>query len=296
MEQNSICCVIVTYNIGKQFLSCFNAIKNQVDRVVIIDNGSDYETIKVLKNIELINEAVIIYNSDNKGIAAALNKGVEFALDNNYEWLLTMDNDSIASENMVESMLNTYNCLEEKHKKGIVSIFPTYLERAFLENSDKKSNNKASKYHFVNMEITSGNLLKVSVFNKVEKFIEDLFIDYVDHEFCLRLLDNGYKLIQAEEAFLFHRLGESGEKKVLGFRITYTNHSPLRLYYITRNSLYTWSKYYKDFPKIVIRDIIFYIRKTLKILFYEEKKKDKFEMIFKGVKDYKKKKFGKLEL
>lgn len=273
MESNSVCCVIVTYNIGVQFLDCFNAIKNQVDKIIIVDNGSNFETIKVLKDIESMNESVIIYNLDNRGIAGALNQGIAFALDNNYKWLLTMDNDSIASENMVESMLNTYNCLEEKDKKNIASIFPTYLEQAFLQNNDKKSNDKGSKYNFVNTEITSGNLVKVEVFNNVGKFIDELFIDYVDHEFCLRLLEKGYKLIQLEDAFLFHRLGNSGEKKILGFRTTFTNHSPLRLYYITRNSLYTWGKYYKKFPKIIIKDIIFYIRKTLKIVLYEENKK-----------------------
>lgn len=38
--------VIVTYNIGEEFLHYFNSIKNQVDFIIIIDNNSHEKTKK----------------------------------------------------------------------------------------------------------------------------------------------------------------------------------------------------------------------------------------------------------
>ena len=110
MEQNSVCGIIVTYNIGNNLYKCFNSIEGQVEKLVIVDNGSNKETIDVLKEIEKNNNHVeVIYNENNLGIGKALNQGVEVAIKNNFQWVLTMDNDSEATTSMVEIMINTYN-------------------------------------------------------------------------------------------------------------------------------------------------------------------------------------------
>ena len=130
MEQNSVCGIIVTYNIGNNLYKCFNSIEGQVEKLVIVDNGSNKETIDVLKEIEKNNNHVeVIYNENNLGIGKALNQGVEVAIKNNFQWVLTMDNDSEATTSMVEIMINTYNKAINDGRKNIVSIFPTYIEK-----------------------------------------------------------------------------------------------------------------------------------------------------------------------
>ena len=52
MKQNSVCGIIVTYNIGNNFYKCFNSVRDQVEKVIIVDNGSDEDTTSVLKNIK----------------------------------------------------------------------------------------------------------------------------------------------------------------------------------------------------------------------------------------------------
>ena len=46
-----------------------------------------------------------VFNSENLGIAKALNQGIEIAIKEKFEWVITMDNDSIATENMIDNML-----------------------------------------------------------------------------------------------------------------------------------------------------------------------------------------------
>jgi rhamnosyltransferase len=83
--------------------------------------------------------------------------------------------------------------------------------------------------------ITSGNLVKISVFKEVNYFEDKLFIDSVDFDFCFKLKEKGYILIEATSAKLLHSCGSAAEKRLLFFKTGYTNHNYLRRYYTTRN-------------------------------------------------------------
>lgn len=290
----NICCIIVTYNIGKNLEKCFFSIKDQVDKVVIVDNGSNSETIDYLNKIQKEYDIELILNHSNMGIAFALNQGVRYALENNYKWILTMDNDSEATKNMIKTMLSIYNNIEDNEKRSIVGMFPKYIEKGLYKTCDEESTLSNNSYKYIISDMTSGNLLKSSVFTDVGFFKEDLFIDYVDHEFCYRINTKGFKLIKLEDAKLLHRLGNTKSKKILFKDITYTNHSEVRRYYITRNRFYTW-KNFKKLKEPIKIDKINFVKENLKIILLEKNKIKKFKMIFKGYLDYKKNKFGKID-
>ena len=103
MLQRELVCVIVSYNIGEEIYKCYDSIKKQVDKVIIVDNGSDAETIKVLKNIDKDKNCEVIFLKENYGIAYALNIGTKTAIKGGYKWIITMYNDSQASKDMVKS-------------------------------------------------------------------------------------------------------------------------------------------------------------------------------------------------
>jgi rhamnosyltransferase len=307
MGNNSILCTIVSYNPGYFIKKCVEAIYNQVDEILIVDNGSikNLALIKQFNNDSKIN---VIFNDKNLGIACALNKGVKYALKNKYKWILTMDQDSEATTNMIYNMLFSYNKLRQEDRKKIVSIFPSYVEKAFLKNEiniEKSVNREDNKLkqkididyvHYVISEITSGNLVRCDIFNKVGYFEDKLFIDYVDHEFCLRLNKNGYKLIQIENAYLLHQLGNSSKKNLFIKKIGYTNHSYIRRYYITRNRIYVWKKYFTKFPKFILKDIYASFKEFIKIIFFENDRMLKIKMICKGIFDFLKCNYGKLNI
>lgn len=300
MKTNTnVCAVIVSYNIGKDIYKCVDAIKNQVDKVVIIDNGSDINTIDELDKLEKNNYMKIIYNNENCGIAKALNLGVEFALSEGYEWIFTLDHDSVATENMINNMLNVYENLEEKEKDKLAIITPNYVQK----NENENIICKKEKYDFdinnlksVIIEMTSGNLVKTSIFNEVGMFNEKFFIDFVDHEFCLRIKRKKYNIITVSNIILLHSLGESVNKSIFGKKIIVTNHSILRRYYITRNRFYCWKEFKEDFPSWVLGDKLRFINEIIKIQFFEKNKIPKYKMIVKGIKDYRRKVYNKIKI
>lgn len=292
---NSVAAVIITYNVENKFRNRINKLKGKVHEIIVVDNGSKIETINMLKELE--KDITIIYLEKNKGIAYALNKGINYSIEKGYNWILTLDHDSIVTDDMIENMLKCYGNFDKELREKVAMLVPTHVEEKEYENSNIISNEeKFSKpYIEVLTEITSGALTKADIYKNIGLYDEKLFIDLVDHDYCLSLNRKGFKVIQVSSAVLIHNLGESVKKNVLGLKMTPTNHSPLRRYYMSRNRHYIWEKYKDDFPKWILTDKRRFITENLKIILFEDKKIEKFKYIKKGIKDYKNNIFGEFK-
>ena len=182
-----VAAIIVSYNPDSNLFDSINLLLNQVEKVIIVDNGSKEKYVKYIKSINE-DKIEIILNKENLGIATALNIGVRKALENGYEWILTMDQDSKASPDMVKKMFNVYNSINREERKDILSIFPNFVDER-IQSIEENSN--MNSYEYVDADITSGNLLRKEVFEKVGFFDDSLFIDLVDTDFCMRLNEKG---------------------------------------------------------------------------------------------------------
>lgn len=282
----NIAAVIITYNTGNEFSKNVLSLKKHVGEVIVVDNGSNKETLSMLRGLK--EEITLIELNENKGIAYALNRGIEYAVNNDFQWVLTLDHDSTVSDSMISNMLSVYNSIDESEKEKIVMLTPKHVEE---KQMDVVSKSQENKWEYVLTEITSGALTKAD-FYKNELYDEKLFIDLVDHDYCLRINSMGYKIIRVNSAILIHNLGESIQKKILGITITPTNHSSLRRYYMSRNRKYIWNKYRGTFKEWVIKDKIRFLNEIVKIIAFEDEKLNKLKMIKLGLNDYKDKKWG----
>lgn len=278
---DKIGCVVVTYNPGENFKKVLEEVEKQVYSVVVVDNGS---IIDVNQYVIKKNNISIIKLGENKGIAYALNRGIEELIEQGVNWILTLDHDSIVTKNMLKIMINQYVELDRNIQDKIAMIVPNHVE----ENSKLHMKNMGKKYEFVLTEITSGALVKTEIYEKERKYEEKLFIDLVDHEFCLYLNQYGFKILKVNNAILRHNLGESKNYNILGKTITPTNHSPIRRYYMSRNRRYVWAKYKNEFGEWVKLDKRRAISENIKIVLFEKNKIEKIKMVLKGKRDYKK--------
>lgn len=291
---SKVAAIIVSYNPDKNLLDSVNLLISQVEKIIIVDNGSIEEKRKDISSIKDIdNERIeIIFNEENLGIATALNIGVREALKQGFNWILTMDQDSKASKYMVEKMFEVYNNIDEKERKSILSIFPNFVDERIQSIEE---NSVMNTYEYVDADITSGNLVNSEVFDKVGFFDDSLFIDLVDTDFCMRLNEKNIKMIKVRDAILYHSLGESQSVKSILGKFNTSNHSALRRYYMTRNRFYIWERY-KDLNSFTLnRDKKLFKKEFIKIILGEKDKVNKIKMVFKGYKDYKKGIRGKLK-
>lgn len=289
-----VAAIIISYNPDNNLLDSIKLLINQVEKIIIVDNGSESEKKKNINLIKDINNEKIkvIFNQENLGIATALNIGVKDALKQGYNWILTMDQDSKVSSNMIEKMFEVYSTIDESERKDILSIFPNFVDERIQSIEE---NSEMNAYEYVDADITSGNLLKAEVFDKVGFFDDSLFIDLVDTDFCMRLNEENIKMIKVRDAILYHSLGESQTVKSIFGKFNTSNHSALRRYYMTRNRFYTWEKY-KDLNSFTLnRDKKLFKKEFIKIILGENDKINKIKMVFKGYKDYKKGIRGKLK-
>lgn len=260
---------IVTYNPDIEILNKnIKSFYDEVSKIIIIDNNS----INIDEILHLQNDKIqVISNNINVGIAKALNTALEFAYEDNFDYLLTMDQDSYFDSNGCSLLLD-----------GFVNDKISIVCPSLLDVNSKSLDSVSESYQKIFTTITSGSLCLVKAFIDVGGFKDELFIDYVDFEICLRLQRKGYLILKSRDCILNHQLGDSKVFCFFGFRFISTNHSPLRRYYYARNKVYIYKKYSFRFLHFVLMDLLSFIKTIFIIIALENDKFKKLKMIAKG--------------
>ena len=264
---------IVAYNPDMPlFKKNIEAISPQCQVVFIIDNGSS-NIVSIRDTANKYENVVLIENTKNLGIAYALNQIFFNAMELGYEWLITLDQDSICSDNLVEQLYGYVNI------PGVGVICPKIDYRNF----PKKKHVSNAEYDYIEACMTSGSLTKVQAWKNVGGFDNWMFIDYVDNDFCMRLKTRNYKIIRANRVLMYHELGNTTIKNFFGVKISLFNHSEFRNYYYCRNSIYFIKKYKNNIS--VKKYILILIYWELKKIFFEKNRKETINSMIKGIKN-----------
>lgn len=278
--------VVVAYNPDETIIDNIHSYINNINKLFIVDNS---EVINFSFINQIINHPNVFYidNHGNQGIAHALNSGAKKAIEMGYEWLLTMDQDSSFDSNMLVKYLDCWNNYPDKDNVAVFSPVHNVLEYQTLSTVEC---NVVNKFHV----ITSGNIINLKAFNHLKGFNKALFIDEVDHEYCLRSKLAGYSIIEFSNILLKHNLGEPVSIQRHGQIIeSTTHHSPKRFYYITRNRLYMWKTYRHLFPTLVGIQFINIMKTLIFPLIYHEKKTQRFFYIIRGILHFLTGRYGK---
>ncbi|MBN2676306.1 MAG: glycosyltransferase, partial [Alphaproteobacteria bacterium] len=239
---NSLAATVILYNPDIPVLSNILSYLDYVKRIYVIDN-SDIKNTLILELLSSYPKIVYIDNDGNQGIAHALNRGADAAILEGFEWLLTMDQDSSFDSIMLTQYFHCWKNHLHKNHIAVFSPVHTILEDHSLSSP---SCDTIQKLHVM----TSGNILNLKIFQDLKGFNEALFIDEVDHEYCLRSNLKGYSILEFPNISLRHNLGEPVLIYRHGQTIESSTHSPKRFYYIARNRLYMWKTYHRLFPNL----------------------------------------------
>jgi rhamnosyltransferase len=267
--------MVVLYRPQPVVLENVRSYATQVEVVYAVDNSGEPESESV-DELGRIPQVIYLPNNRNLGVAAALNVGARLAIADGYEWLLTMDQDSVATPGMVATMLA---CLAVPAAENVGLISPFHVQ---VGGARREPQGRCVQ---VPTPMTSGNLLRLSTYVAVGPFLEELFIDQVDNEFCLRMRAAGFSVIEAGEATLTHRVGEVRHHR-FPLPMYTTNHSPERRYYITRNRFHVGGMYRGRFPEFRRFELRQVGKDVVKILLYERQKCLKLRMMARGYRDY----------
>jgi rhamnosyltransferase len=250
--------------------------------LLVIDNSVPPSP--MMQELKALDPKVIaIVNDSNLGIARALNQGTEYGAAHGFDWLLTMDQDSHFRPGAIGIMKDYLSTV--KTTPGILAPFH-HTPGARLPQFHGLTKN-------LRITMTSGNLLNLHAAARCGPFEEKLFIDSVDHDYCLRLRKLGFQIIRLNTAILEHSLGNIRYSNLLGFRIKTSNHSAPRRYYMTRNRLFVMSRHLFFDIKFFWRELLELIKSFYAVLFFEKNKSEKLRAMGTGAWHYLIGRYGK---
>ena len=247
------------------------AILSQVDTVICIDNGSsNLNTVKT----GLPADIIYIENGRNLGIAAALNKILNYAAVHDYDWFLTLDQDSVCEPRLIENY-KKYTTLP-----SVAMLSCNIIDRNFVAKAKQDAEYQPIE---INECITSASFCKTEMIKAVGGFDEKMFIDSVDFDICMNLRKHGFRIYKIPFIGLLHEVGRGKNVRLLWKTRVVYNHSVLRNYYIARNHIYMAKKYPQDLS--MIKTILKELERDILIILYETDKMSKLKARWQGIKD-----------
>jgi rhamnosyltransferase len=276
---NAVLGATILYNPEESVINNILTYINYVGEVVVVDN-SDKPNALLTDKLKGLEKVTYISNNGNVGIAKALNVAAEFGKQKNYKWMLTMDQDSLFEKDYFSKFVDDFNKLVADVPN--LAILTPYHETQTITHIDTLS----KQVYKVKTCMTSGNIVSLDVWEKIGGWAEKLFIDYVDHEYCLRARKNGGEIYETTNAVLKHFLGNSNTFKFLGTRRVTSHHNYLRRYYLTRNRLYFIVHYIFFDPGTCFFEIYALFAETFKMLVEEKNRSKKIQSVMLGVKDF----------
>jgi rhamnosyltransferase len=233
--------VIITYNCYTSIEQTILAVANQVGRVIIVDNGSEPETLNAIRSAidrNRLHSCEFLPQGRNLGIGAALNVGVRAALAAGAEYVLTLDDDTEVFPGTVAELVRCFMDHEAEHV-GIVWAY--WIDSInFPQTSCREEDVPRS----VERIPSSGCMIRREAFESVGMFREDYFLDYTDYEYCARIIATGWQVLICPAATVFHQSGDKVFRKFFGRTVVVSNYPAERLFLFCRNGivLYLWER------------------------------------------------------
>jgi rhamnosyltransferase len=216
----------------------------------------------------------MIKNSSNKGIAFALSQIMEFSIKNSYDWVLNCDQDTVFNPGLI----NEYSKYLASSNIGVIGC-------NFINANCKNANlDKVKSSEFFTQKssiITSGSLMSVEAYKHTTGYNEDLFIDWVDNDICYKLISNGYDVIKIPYNGFIQYFGEGHLTYIPVIKKSVTNYSPIRRYYLTRNSIYL-TGIQSGFTSL-LKAFIDTFNRILGVIFFGKQKAETLKAIKKGL-------------
>ncbi len=214
MINSTVAVIIVNWKKYDITSSCIESILNSTNsnlKIILVDNESDNEKVK---NFKYKNEIKIIQNKKNEGFSKANNIGIDYALKNNYDYTILINNDTIVEKNLIEVLLKiaqaknfsvvqplilNYNGNEIWNAGGRINyFFGNFITR------NKLGNSLNSSHELTEWFTGCCCLFKTKIFKDIGKLDERFFAYYEDVDFSLRLKKYGYKIGFTSKTQIYH--------------------------------------------------------------------------------------------
>lgn len=230
--------VIITWNSEQYIFNCLKSIhslSNCETNIYVVDNGSKDRTKEIISaDFPLV---TLLELNENVGTTKSRNMALN-RIPQDINYICILDSDTIINSNAISALVNsliqdnTYGIavprMHNLHGDYQISCkrFPNVPIKLLkpmpfkrleslgkqLENYDFTEN---KPLYFVNYGISACWLIKRSCFNAVGLLDENIFYAPEDVDYCLRVWQQGYKIIYIPSAEIIHDTQRVSRKKYI---------------------------------------------------------------------------------
>ena len=242
-ERPKVAVVILSWNGRDDTLACVESVlatRDETVRVIVVDNGSSDGTSEAIHRIHP--DIDLVVNTDNLGFAAGNNAGLRRALDLGAEYVLVLNNDTIADASAIRTLVGALEadaqaaaacpliCFAEPPDLvwyGGATFDPTRGRSGRVSGYREPLAASLGPVREVDRGTGAAMLMRSTVLDQVGLFDDDLFLYFEDVDWSLRARRAGYGILFVPAARIWHKVSVTSGGE----------HSPLILYYETRNHL-----------------------------------------------------------
>jgi rhamnosyltransferase len=237
---NSILSIIICFHPNVDKLNrLIRSIENSVDQIILFNNGGLSESEIKVKSQKLKIES----QGRNIGLASALNIGCDIAVKNGIKFIIAFDQDSNPVESMILSLHSELlkcqtldrrviaigpQLIDERGEESVASPFIQFKRLGYKKWS-------GSGVQSVSQLITSGCMIDLKIWEEKNRFDDRLFIDFVDNNWCWRIIRKGYIIMGTTNTKMAHEISEKIENRI---NVSTNTYNPVRRYFQIRNAVY----------------------------------------------------------
>jgi GT2 family glycosyltransferase len=284
------------YKDTSELLNSLKNVKSPKFKVLVVDNNSTGDDVQKLK--QNYNGFIDVIKCDtNLGFAGGNNVGIKKALNDNADYILLINNDTIVEPEFLKVLVDK---MDSNRNIGIIAPQINYYDYPYKIWSAGGKINKIrasgfARYYKNNniiknsdkiVEFVSGccMLIRKEVIRDVGLFDENYFLYIEDTDFCYRTVKSGYNIIVTGYTKIYHKVSSSSE--------LFSSSAPI--YYATRNRLFFTRK---NFPETFILSFV-YLFTTMflkNILWILIRKLDNCKAVYKAFRDFMTRRMGRRE-
>lgn len=233
---NSALIVVLNWNGIDDTLQCLDSLLLQSYKqfhILVVDNGSIDNSKELLDTYQEKHDdkVDVVYNVKNFGFDGGVNTGIEWGLNEDYEYIVLFNNDATADKNWLKNLVAAAQPKEVGISTGLLlhedgktidssGDWYSIWGLSYPRNRDYKTAT-APEAGLVFGASGGASLYKTALLRDIGLFDEDFFAYYEDVDISFRAQLAGWKVSYNPKAIAYHKQGATSSK-VPGFTIYHT--------------------------------------------------------------------------
>jgi rhamnosyltransferase len=220
-----------------------------VDGIVVVDNGSSDATLAQAS----LKHATVLRHRENLGTSGAIVTGMNFALEQGFDWIWIFDADSVVRPDALEKLLALYSGWprEQQQETAFLACLPRnqrddqpYHGGVLTPRGIDLVTPASEHGHYpCHVTIWSGCLFRLDAVRRIGVPDPNYVLDWGEFEYGARIMRAQLKGYIHQDAVLEHNIRGAPslnpiDLKIGGTTARFYEFPPIRCYYMCRNTLY----------------------------------------------------------